>query len=79
MIMAIHGWKGFGIDPHMAEKQPHKVNTLGLNHPVDYSTADPFTERGGNSFDPSLPTLFMNAFMYNVNIFLLILFVKSEP
>ena len=46
---------------------------------LDYSTADPFTERGDNNFDPSLPTQFMNAFMYNLNIFFLILFVKSEP
>ena len=33
--MAKHGWKGFGIHQHIAENQPHKVNTLGMNHPVD--------------------------------------------
>ena len=32
--MAKHGWKGFGIHPHIAENQPHKVRTLGMNHPV---------------------------------------------
>ena len=32
--MAKHGWKGFGIHPHIAENQPHEVNTLGMNHPV---------------------------------------------
>ena len=35
--MAKHGWKGFGIHPHIAENQPHEVRTLGMNHPV----ADP--------------------------------------
>ena len=33
--MAKHGWKGFGIHPHIAENQPHEVNTLGMNHPVE--------------------------------------------
>ena len=33
--MAICGWKGFGIGPHMAEKQHDKVRMLGLDHPVD--------------------------------------------
>ena len=32
--MAKHGWKGFGIHPHIAENQPHEVRTLGMNHPV---------------------------------------------
>ena len=34
--MAKHGWKGFGIHPHIAENQPHEVNTLGMNHPVGF-------------------------------------------
>ena len=34
--MAKHGWKGFGIHPHIAENQPHEVRTLGMNHPVCY-------------------------------------------
>ena len=33
-MMAKHGWKGFGIHPHIAENQPHEVSTLGMNHPV---------------------------------------------
>ena len=33
--MAKHGWKGFGIHPHIAENQPHEVRTLGMNHPVE--------------------------------------------
>ena len=40
-----------------------------LGRVLDYSTAEPLTEKGGNNFEPSLSTQFMKASMYNVNIF----------
>ena len=39
--MAKHGWKGFGIHPHIAENRPHEVRTLGMNHPVEVTIVQP--------------------------------------